>query len=103
MLWERYLVYAVALGVTAQVARALAARVPVPAGAGRPAFAPWFVGAHGAALDSIGSFADFAHGFGPSIVASATPRSSSSSGGGFGGGFSGGGGGGGGGGGIGAS
>ncbi len=106
VLWERYLVYAVALGVTAQVARALAARIPQPAAGGPsgPAvFAPWFVGAHGGALDSIGSFSDFAHDFGPSIVAAATPRSSSSSGGGFGGGFSGGGGGGGGGGGIGAS
>ncbi|HEX2850122.1 MAG TPA: DUF2207 domain-containing protein [Acidimicrobiales bacterium] len=104
VLWERYLVYAVALGVTAQVARALAAKIPAPTGAvGQPAFAPWFIGYHGTALDSIGSFADFAHDFGPAIVAAATPQSSSSSGGGFGGGFSGGGGGGGGGGGIGAS
>jgi uncharacterized membrane protein len=107
ILWERYLVYAVALGVTAEVARALAAKIPPPdqaTGAG-VGFAPWFVGMHGpGALDSIGSFAGFASGFGPAIVAAATPQSSASSGSGFGGGgFSGGGGGGGGGGGIGAS
>jgi uncharacterized membrane protein len=101
VLWERYLVYAVALGVTAQVARALEARIP-PESAGT--FAPWFVGSHGpGALHSVGSLSGFAGGFGPSIVAAARPPSSSSSGSGGGGGFSGGGGGGGGGGGIGAS
>ncbi|HUP85768.1 MAG TPA: DUF2207 domain-containing protein [Acidimicrobiales bacterium] len=101
ILWERYLVYAVALGVTAKVARALAARIPPES---QSSFAPWFVGHHGpGALDSIGSLSGFAHGFGPVIVAAAHPPSSSSSGSGGGGGFSGGGGGGGGGGGIGAS
>ena len=101
ILWERYLVYAVALGVTAQVARALAARIPPEQAA---TFAPWFSGHHGpGALDSIGSLSGFADGFGPVIVAAARPPSSSSSGSGRGGGFSGGGGGGGGGGGIGAS
>ena len=101
ILWERYLVYAVALGVTAQVARALAARIPPEQSS---AFAPWFTGHHGpGALDSIGSLSGFADGFGPVIVAAAHPPSSSSSGSGGGGGFSGGGGGGGGGGGIGAS
>jgi len=104
ILWERYLVYSVALGVTAEVARALAARIPSVGEPGTATFAPWFVGMHGpGALDSIGSFAGFASGFGPEIVAAATPPSSSSSGSGGGGGFSGGGGGGGGGGGIGAS
>lgn len=104
VLWERYLVYAVALGVTAAVARALAARIPAEVAAGSGGFAPWYVGPHGpGALDSIGSLSDFASSVGPAIVASATPQSSSSSGGGGGGGFSGGGGGGGGGGGIGAS
>ena len=103
VLWERYLVYAVALGVTAAVARALAARIPAEAAASG-GFAPWYIGPHGpGALDSIGSLSDFASSVGPAIVASATPQSSSSSGGGGGGGFSGGGGGGGGGGGIGAS
>ena len=101
ILWERYLVYAVALGVTAQVARALAARIPAEQSS---TFAPWFHGHHGpGALDSIGSLSGFAEGFGPTIVAAANPPSSSSSGSGGGGGFSGGGGGGGGGGGIGAS
>jgi hypothetical protein len=101
ILWERYLVYAVALGVTAQVARALAARIPPESAS---TFAPWFVGHHGpGALDSVGSLSGFANGFGPVIVAAAQPPSSSSSGVGGGGGFSGGGGGGGGGGGIGAS
>jgi uncharacterized membrane protein len=107
VLWERYLVYAVAVGVTATVARALAARIPAEAAASgtSPAgFAPWYIGPHGpGALDSIGSLSEFATSVGPAIVASATPPSSSSSGSGGGGGFSGGGGGGGGGGGIGAS
>ena len=101
ILWERYLVYAVALGVTSQVARALAARIPAEQSS---TFAPWFHGHHGpGALDSIGSLSGFADGFGPTIVAAANPPSTSSSGSGGGGGFSGGGGGGGGGGGIGAS
>jgi len=104
VIWERYLVYAVALGVTAVVARALAARIPAEERTAAGGFAPWYVGMHGpGALDSIGSLSDFASSIGPQIVAAATPRSSSSSGGGGGGGFSGGGGGGGGGGGIGAS
>ncbi|HET9443873.1 MAG TPA: DUF2207 domain-containing protein [Acidimicrobiales bacterium] len=104
ILWERYLVYAVALGVAAPVARALAARIAeVSAVQGQPTFAPWFSGPHGTgALGSVGSFSGFAAGFGPTIVAAARPPSSSSSGSGGGGGFSGGGGGGGGGGGIGA-
>jgi len=107
VLWERYLVYGVALGVVAVVARALAARIPAEAaaaGGGASGFAPWYIGPHGpGALDSIGSLSEFASSVGPAIVASATPPSSSSSGSGGGGGFSGGGGGGGGGGGIGAS
>jgi uncharacterized membrane protein len=104
VLWERYLVYAVALGVTAQVARALAARIPAEVAANQ-GFATWYHGSHGGvgALDSIGSLADFSSSFGPTIVAAAQPPSTSSSGGGGGGGFSGGGGGGGGGGSIGAS
>ena len=104
ILWERYLVYAVALGVTAEVARALAAKIP-PEQATQQNFASWYHGSHGGtgALDSIGSLADFSSSFGPTIVAAAQPPSSSSSGSGGGGGFSGGGGGGGGGGSIGAS
>ena len=98
ILWERYLVYAVALGVTASLARAMAARIPEA----EQDVAPWFTGHYGSrGFDSIGSLADFSGGFGPRIAAAAAPPSSSGSGGG--GGFSGGGGGGGGGGGIGAS
>ena len=104
VIWERYLVYAVALGVTAEVARALEAHIPrAPDGSMQPGFAPWFIGYHGVgALGSIGGLSDFAHSFGPTIAAAVAPPSSSSSGFG-GGGFSGGGGGGGGGGGMGAS
>lgn len=104
VLWERYLVYAVALGVTAAVARALAAKIPAEVAA-QQGFASWYHGSHGGAgaLDSIGSLSEFSSSFGPTIVAAAQPPSSSSSGSGGGGGFSGGGGGGGGGGSIGAS
>ena len=101
ILWERYLVYAVALGVTAEVARALAARLP--AEAAQQGFVSWYSGPHGSGLSSIGSFADFTSSGIPAIVSAATPSSSSSSGRGGGGGFSGGGGGGGGGGSVGAS
>ena len=104
VLWERYLVYAVALGVTAEVARALAAKIP-PEVAAQQGFAGWYHGPRGGmgALDSIGSLSEFSSSFGPTIVAAAQPPSSSSSGSGGGGGFSSGGGGGGGGGSIGAS
>ena len=103
VIWERYLVYAVALGVTAEVARALEAHIPrAPDGSMQPGFAPWFIGYHGVgALGSIGGLSDFAHSFGPTIAAAVAPPSSSSSG--FGGGGFPGGGGGGGGGGMGAS
>jgi uncharacterized membrane protein len=101
VLWERYMVYAVALGVADEVAEGLEARIPAPAQGGPdPGFAPWYRGTGGyGGFRSLGAFAG---GFGPQIVAAAKPPSNSSSGSGFGGGFSGGGGGGGGGGGIGA-
>ena len=93
VLWERYLVYAAALGVSEQLAQGLAARIPAEEQA---SFAPWYVGMHpGAGYSSIG---DFSTGIAGS-TSSFTPPSSGSGGGG---GFSGGGGGGGGGGGIGA-
>jgi Predicted membrane protein len=93
ILWERYLVYAAALGVSEQLAEGLAARIPPEEQAN---FAPWYVGMHpGAGYSSIG---DFSSGIATS-TSSFSPPSSSSGGGG---GFSGGGGGGGGGGGIGA-
>ncbi|MGZ4800673.1 MAG: DUF2207 family protein [Acidimicrobiia bacterium] len=95
VLWERYLVYAVALGVSDELARGLAARIPPEQAA---AFAGWYVSTShdGPAYGSIGQFSS---GFSASAVSSFTPPSSGSGGGG---GFSGGGGGGGGGGGIGA-
>ena len=99
VLWERYLVYAVALGVSDDLARGLAARIPAE---DTQQFATWYSShpGHPAGYGSIGHFAD---GFTSSAVGSfAPPSSSSSSGSGSGGGFSGGGGGGGGGGGIGA-
>ncbi len=93
ILWERYLVYAAALGVSDQLAQGLATRIPAEEQAN---FAPWYVGMHsGAGYSSIG---DFSSGI-ATTTSSFSPPSSSSGGGG---GFSGGGGGGGGGGGIGA-
>ena len=93
ILWERYLVYAAALGVSEQLAAGLAARIPPEE---QTNFAPWYVGTHpGAGFSSMG---DFSSGI-ATTTNSFSPPSSSSGGGG---GFSGGGGGGGGGGGIGA-
>jgi uncharacterized membrane protein len=94
-LWERYLVYAVALGVSDQLARGLAARLPAEQAA---TFATWYVHS-GGGDHAYGSIGQFSNGFATTAVGSFTPPSS---GGGGGGGFSGGGGGGGGGGGIGA-
>ncbi len=93
VLWERYLVYATALGVSEQLAQGLAARIPPEE---QTQFAPWYIG-HTPGSASFGSIGDFSAGLAGS-TASFTPPSSS----GGGGGFSGGGGGGGGGGGIGA-
>ena len=93
ILWERYLVYAAALGVSEQLAAGLAARIPAEE---QSNFAPWYIGTHpGAGFSSMG---DFSSGI-AATTSSFSPPSSSSGGGG---GFSGGGGGGGGGGGIGA-
>ena len=93
ILWERYLVYAAALGVSEQLAAGLAARIPAEE---QSNFAPWYLGTHpGAGFSSMG---DFSSGI-AATTSSFSPPSSSSGGGG---GFSGGGGGGGGGGGIGA-
>jgi uncharacterized membrane protein len=95
VLWERYLVYAAALGVSDELAQGLAVHVPPEQ---RATFAPWYVAHHPGTTASFGSIGDFAAGIGTS-TGSFSPPSSSSGGGG---GFSGGGGGGGGGGGIGA-
>lgn len=94
ILWERYLVYAVALGVSQRLAHGLLMRVPAEQ---RSSFAPWYVGS-GGGHNSFGGMADFGSSFGGAVHSAMVPSSSGS-----GGGFSGGGGGGGGGGGIGAS
>lgn len=108
-LYERYLVYAVALGVADQLVAGLRMRVPAvndPANG----FASWYlVGAYaghgpgyaggGAHLDGLSSIGSFASDLGSNFSTAFSPPSSSSGGGG---GFSGGGGGGGGGGGAGA-
>jgi hypothetical protein len=95
VLWERYLVYAVALGVADELGRALALRAPELAE--RSDFAAWYRSDTGGFTPaSLGSFSAALAG---TASAAGTPPSSGSGGGG---GFSGGGGGGGGGGGIGA-
>jgi uncharacterized membrane protein len=100
VIYERYLVAAVALGVADELVRGLALRVPDVVA--DPGFASWYVassfdlGSPGGGLVGLGSFGST---FGATTGAF-TPQSSGS---GSGGGFSGGGGGGGGGGGFGAS
>jgi uncharacterized membrane protein len=90
ILWERYLVYAVALGVSADLVRGMALRVPQVVA--DPSFGVWYVG-------SVGRFDGFdrIETSGTSLASASTPNNSGS-----GGGFSGGGGGGFGGGGAGA-
>ncbi len=105
VIYERYLVASVALGVADQLVAGLQARLP--AEVDQRQFATWYVG-HSAAgmghgFGSMGSIGTFASNFGSKATTSFTPPSSSSSSSGFsGGGFSAGGGGGGGGGGFGA-
>lgn len=91
ILWERYLVYAVAFGVSAELLNGLALRAP--AVVNDPAFGLWYVG-------SAGRFDGFdrMESYGTDLVSTSNPKSSNSSGSGGGfssGGFSGGGGGGG--------
>ena len=86
ILWERYLVYAVALGVSGALINGLASRLP--ALMADPRFGSWYVG-------PAGHFDGFDHiETGGASLASASTPSSSGSGGGFSGGGSGGGGGG---------
>jgi uncharacterized membrane protein len=108
-IYERYLVYAVALGVAKELLAGLRVRFPQLAEAGS-GFAPWYVyGIHADGgdtlaggfdrIESIGSLGSFADDFASATASAFSPPSSSSgSGGGFsgGGGFSSGGGGGGG-------
>ena len=91
ILWERYLVYAVALGVSAELVRGLALRMPQVLN--DPSFGIWYVGPHG----RFDGFDRMEMTSGSSVVSASTPNNTGS-----GGGFSGGGGGGGGGGGFGA-
>jgi uncharacterized membrane protein len=106
ILYERYLVYAVALGVADELVEGLRMRVPEIAN-GATTFAPWYIGSHigdgdgmgGGGFNGLGSIGAFATSFSSATAAAFSPPSSSSGGGG---GFSGGGGGGGGGGGAGA-
>jgi uncharacterized membrane protein YgcG len=86
ILWERYLVFAVALGVSGALIRGLAARLPSLAT--DPNFGTWYVGPHGR-FDGF----DQIETNGASFAAASTPNSSGG-GGGFSGGSSGGGGGG---------
>jgi uncharacterized membrane protein len=102
ILYERYLVAAVALGIADEVVEALQVRVPeVVQDSG---FATWYVGHPTGAGLRFGTLGAFSSGFAHATASAFRPpaSSTSSSGGGFGGGFSGGGGGGGGGGGFGA-
>ncbi len=102
VLYERYLVAAVALGVADELVDALKVRIPEVAN--DPTFATWYVGSRVDGVGSFSSIGDFSTGLSAATASSfrPPPSSSSSSGGGFSGGFSGGGGGGGGGGGFGA-
>jgi uncharacterized membrane protein len=107
-IYERYLVYAVALGVAKELLAGLRVRFPQLAEPGS-GFAPWYVygmysdgdrfGNGFDRIESIGSLGSFADDFSHATAAAFSPPSSSSGGGG---GFSGGGGGGGGGGGAGS-
>jgi len=101
-LWERYLVYAVGLGVADELVEGLRLKVP-EISSGSSSFAPWYIGMSSGGPDGggdgIGSIGSFASSFGSATTAAFAPPSSGSGGGG---GFSGGGGGGGGGGGAGA-
>lgn len=88
VLWERYLVYSVAFGVSAELVRGLASRVPQVMS--DPSFGVWYVGAgaHFDGFDQLGVQ-------GVAVARAAVPSSSGSGGGFSGGGSSGGGGGGG--------
>jgi uncharacterized membrane protein len=99
VLYERYLVYAVALGVAKELVDGLRVRFPELAQP-NSGFAPWYiVGAYGSPsfdrLSSVGNIGSFAHEFTSATAAAFSPPSSTGGGGGFSGGGGGGGGGGG--------
>jgi uncharacterized membrane protein len=91
-IWEKFLVAAVALGVSSELISGLRARIPAASQGG---FAPWYIGSQGVGFAGLAGIGHFASSFGNAATSSLTPSSSGSSGG-----FSGGGGGGGGGGGV---
>ncbi len=95
ILWERYLVYATALGVADELSKGLEQRIPELRD--DPSFAAWYGSSAGLHFNSLAAFSVASAG------SFAAPSDNASSGSGGGGGFSGGGGGGGGGGGAGAS
>jgi uncharacterized membrane protein len=95
VIWERYLVAAVALGVAGDLVRGLSVKVPEVAN--NPNFAPWYIGTNGHGVAGMARLGLFASSFGNGATSALSPSKSGS-----GGGFSGGGGGGGGGGGFGA-
>ncbi len=98
ILWERYLVYAVTLGVSRELLNGLSTRMPQLLA--EPAFGAWYVGTGiGSGTGRFDHLPDFPGSFESSTMAAISPPSASGSGGGF----SGGGGGGGGGGGFGAN
>jgi uncharacterized membrane protein YgcG len=99
VLWERYLVYAVALGVSDDLARGLAAHLPDAKGA---VFAPWYMNGGPDGGPGYGSIGEFSDGFAAANAGTFGPPSEHGTGGAFAGGGGEGGGGGGGGGGIGA-
>ena len=92
VLWERFLVDAVTLGVAKELLDGM--KVRLPSVVDDPGFAPWYIGSGPGRLTHVGMFAQ---SFGASTAQAMAPSKS-----GGGGGFSGGGGGGGGGGGAGA-
>jgi uncharacterized membrane protein len=89
ILWERYLVFAVALGVSADLIRGMEARVPQVAN--DPSFGVWYVGYPGHRFDGF----DRLETHSSALVTASTPNKSGGGGGFSGGGSSGGGGGGG--------
>ena len=89
ILWERYLVFAVALGVSADLIRGMQARVPQVAN--DPSFGVWYVGYPGHRFEGF----DRIESHSSSLVTASTPNNSGGGGGFSGGGSSGGGGGGG--------
>jgi uncharacterized membrane protein YgcG len=91
ILWERFLVYSVAFGVSAELMRGLAVRLPQVMN--DPTFTTWYIGAGIHRFDGFSSIGTQT----AAVVAAAIPNSSGAGGGFSGGGSSGGGGGGGGG------